>query len=262
MNDVPSIETLWLALIEREPEAKCAMVGAIGKLDADIAHQPRPQAWQPGRPQSLQLVSPREVPVRGLGSDAGRAALLHAIAHIEFNAINLALDACLRFADMPAQYYEDWLSVAKDEARHFTMLAERLATFGHRYGDVPAHNGLWEAAEKTAYDVLARMALVPRVLEARGLDVTPGMIHRLTEMRDAQTVAILRVILDEEVRHVAIGTYWFRWLCAQRSLEPDATFRKLLAESDTRIRPPLNWPARQAAGFSRNELPPELLAGL
>ncbi|WP_341920287.1 ferritin-like domain-containing protein, partial [Hydrocarboniphaga effusa] len=187
MNDVPSIETLWLALIEREPEAKCAMVGAIGKLDADIAHQPRPQTWQPGRPQSLQLVSPREVPVRGLGSDAGRAALLHAIAHIEFNAINLALDACLRFADMPAQYYEDWLSVAKDEARHFTMLAERLATFGHRYGDVPAHNGLWEAAEKTAYDVLARMALVPRVLEARGLDVTPGMIHRLTEMRDAQT---------------------------------------------------------------------------
>ena len=262
MKDASSIEALRLALIEREPEAKCAMVAAISELDADIAHQLRPQHWQPGRPPTLQLVLPRDVPVRGLGSDAGRAALLHAIAHIEFNAINLALDACLRFAGMPTQYYADWLSVAQDEARHFTMLAERLATFGHRYGDIPAHNGLWEAAEKTAHDVLARMALVPRVLEARGLDVTPGMINRLNEMRDAQTVAILRVILDEEVRHVAIGTHWFRWLCEQRSLEPDATFRRLLAESDTRIRPPLNWPARQAAGFSRGELPPELLVGI
>ena len=262
MTPHSSIEAIRLALIEREPASKCAMVAAIGELDADIARQPRPQAWQPGRPERLQLVLPRDVPVRGLGSDAGRAALLHAIAHIEFNAINLALDACLRFGEMPTQYYVDWLSVAKDEARHFTMLADRLAMFGHRYGDIPAHNGLWEAAEKTAYDVLARMALVPRVLEARGLDVTPGMINRLTEMRDAQTVAILRVILDEEVRHVAIGTHWFRWLCEQRSLEPDATFLKLLAESDTQIRPPLNWPAREAAGFSRKELPPELLKGL
>ncbi len=260
-NDAMTHSTIALlrqALEERDATAKCERVHAL-QLDAGIVDAPRPAAWAPGRPSGLQLVSPRDVPVRGLGTDAGRAALVHAIAHIEFNAINLALDACLRFAGMPEAYYHDWLSVAKDEARHFELLAARMQELGCCYGDLPAHNGLWEAAEKTAHDVLVRMALVPRVLEARGLDVTPGMINRLTEVRDHDTVRALRVILDEEVRHVAIGTHWFRWLCEQRGLAPDATFLRLLAEHDTRIRPPINWSARSAAGFSRDELPADLL---
>jgi len=200
------------------------------------------------------LVHPREVPRRSLGSTEGRAALIHAVAHIEFNAINLALDAALRFSGMPAQYYRDWLSVAQDEARHFLLLQARLAELKFGYGDFTAHNGLWEAAEKTAHDVLARMALVPRVLEARGLDVTPGLIHRLQESGDGQTVAVLRVILEEEVRHVAIGTHWYRWLCERRGLAPLATFKQLLAEHNMRVRPPLNRAARSAAGFDDSEL--------
>ncbi|HKY92429.1 MAG TPA: ferritin-like domain-containing protein, partial [Nevskiaceae bacterium] len=207
-----------------------------------------------GRPARPELVRPRDVPHRGLGSAEGRAALVHAVAHIEFNAINLALDAACRFGGMPDDYYADWISVAQDEARHFTMLATRLAALGHAYGDFPAHNGLWEAAEKTAHDVLARMALVPRVLEARGLDVTPGMINRLDEVGDRETAAILRVILDEEVRHVAIGTRWFRAVCVSRGLEPVATWRDLLARNGVRIHEPLNRPAREAAGFEAAEL--------
>jgi uncharacterized ferritin-like protein (DUF455 family) len=155
---------------------------------------------------------------------------------------------------MPADYYRDWLSVAQDEARHFRMLSARLAELGYVYGDFPAHNGLWEAAEKTTQDVLARMALVPRVLEARGLDVTPGIIRRLQELRDEPTVAILRIILEEEVRHVAIGTHWFRWLCAQRGQEPNAMFKRLLSDHNMRIRQPLNREARTAAGFNDAEL--------
>nr|WP_240433414.1 ferritin-like domain-containing protein [Solimonas sp. K1W22B-7] len=208
----------------------------------------------PGRPEQPALIRPRDVPHRGLGSVAGRVALLHAVAHIEFNAINLALDACWRFRDMPADYYRDWLSVAQDEARHFMLLSQRLAQLGAAYGDLPAHNGLWEAAEKTAADPLLRMALVPRVLEARGLDVTPGMILRLTEVGDAETVSILHVILDEEVRHVAIGTQWFEYLCAQRGLDPRPTFARLLAEHRVRVAPPLNREARARAGFAEDEM--------
>jgi uncharacterized ferritin-like protein (DUF455 family) len=144
--------------------------------------------------------------------------------------------------------------VAQDEARHFLMLSQRLAQLGAAYGDLPAHNGLWEAAEKTAGDPLLRMALVPRVLEARGLDVTPGMIARLTEVRDGDTVAILHVILDEEVRHVAIGTRWFEYLCAQRGLDPRPTFARLLAEHRVRVAPPLNRAARVQAGFGEAEM--------
>nr|WP_206370850.1 ferritin-like domain-containing protein [Solimonas marina] len=217
-------------------------------LDAD---DPRPL---PGRPARPTLVHPRDVPHRGLGTVDGRAALMHAIAHIEFNAINLALDAGWRFTGMPARYYADWLSVAQDEARHFAMLRARLQSVGYDYGDFTAHNGLWEAAEKTAHDPLLRMALVPRVLEARGLDVTPGMMQRLREAGDTETVAILDVILREEVGHVEIGTRWFRHLCAQRGLAPDATFATLLAEHGVRLRAPLNLEARRAAGFAESEL--------
>jgi len=209
----------------------------------------------PGRPQQPLLVAPATVPRRRLGSPAGRVALIHAIAHIEFNAINLALDAILRFPDMPTDFYQQWLSVAVDEARHFSMLQQRLTQLGSFYGELPAHNGLWEMAEKTADDVLVRMALVPRVLEARGLDVTPGMIERLNSVGDHETVNILRIILEEEVRHVEIGSHWFRYCCSARGLQADATFCELLEHHYAgSIKPPLNIAARQRSDFSTTEL--------
>lgn len=239
------------AFAETDPARKCERVAALQAADADPAafiEQP------PGRPAKPVLIHPREVPNRGLGSVEGRAALLHAVAHIEFNAINLALDAAARFAGMPPQYYADWISVAQDEARHFGLLTARLAELGYAYGDFAAHNGLWEAAEKTRHDVLVRMALVPRVLEARGLDVTPGIINRFTELRDQASVAVLQVILSEEVRHVAIGSHWYAQLCAGRGIEPKEKFRSLLAEYNMRVRPPLNRSARSEAGFDTVEL--------
>ena len=240
------------ALSQTDPQRTCECVAALRlSMPAAADGDERPI---PGRPERPLLIHPREVPHRGLGSVAGRIALLHAVAHIEFNAINLALDAGWRFDGMPADYYADWLSVAQDEARHFALLRARLQALGADYGDLPAHNGLWEAAEKTAHDPLLRMALVPRVLEARGLDVTPGMMKRLAEVGDHETCAILDVILREEVGHVTIGTRWFRHLCAQRGLEPVTTFRGLLAEHGIALRPPLNLAARHAAGFVVDEL--------
>ncbi|MCA1778948.1 MAG: ferritin-like domain-containing protein, partial [Xanthomonadaceae bacterium] len=223
-----------LALAEPDPVDKCRRVRALEqRLDLDsfvfevaAGREPPPV----GRPHKPELVAPSQLARRGLGSVSGRIALIHAVAHIEFNAINLALDAMLRFRGMPAQYYRDWFSVALDEARHFTLLNERLAELGAAYGDLPAHNGLWEMAEKTAHDPLLRMALVPRVLEARGLDVTPGMIKRLTQAGDARSVACLELILEEEVRHVAIGSRWFKHLCLDRGVEAEATFAALLDE--------------------------------
>lgn len=247
-----AINTVYAALTEPDPERKCAQVAALTLPlgSGDVVDEQR----IPGRPQRPALVQPGKVPYRGLGTPEGRAALIHAVAHIEFNAINLALDACWRFRGLPDPYYRDWLSVAQDEARHFLMLSGRLAQLGHAYGDFEAHNGLWEAAEKTRDDVLVRMALVPRVLEARGLDVTPGMIKRLSELRDVETVRILEVILEEEVRHVEIGTRWFRYFCAQREIEPISTFRELLKAHRMRLRLPLNREARSRAGFDDAEL--------
>jgi uncharacterized ferritin-like protein (DUF455 family) len=246
------------ALREADPSRKCAQVAALATLAEQWVASPRPRLLPveiPGRPLKPTLVPPRALAQRGLGSESGRAALVHAVAHIEFNAINLALDAVQRFDAMPPDFYRDWLSVAVDEARHFGLLNQRLAELGFAYGDFDAHNGLWEMCLKTAGDVLERMALVPRVLEARGLDVTPGMIERLRGAGDRQTVAALEVILREEVRHVAIGTRWFHWACAARGLEPDATFLGLIeAHSAARIKPPFNCPARRAAGFSAREM--------
>ncbi|MBD9478269.1 ferritin-like domain-containing protein [Pseudoxanthomonas sp. PXM02] len=209
----------------------------------------------PGRPQKPTLVHPRELPRRGLGSVAGRAAFIHAIAHIELNAIDLAWDAVYRFRGLPAAFYADWVAVAHDESRHFVLLRDRLRELGHDYGDFDAHNGLWEMTEKTAHDGLARMALVPRVLEARGLDVTPGMIVKLRELGDEATVAILDVILREEVAHVAAGSRWYRWYCAQRGIEPRARFRELLKEyAGGYLHGPFNIEARLLAGFDEDEL--------
>ena len=240
-----------------EPAAKVAAARhALKMLSVDAPPTPnfsRPPD-RPARPAQPTLTAPGNVPRRRLGTPAGRVALLHAVAHIEFNAINLALDALLRFAGMPPDYYRDWLSVAQDEARHFRLLQRRLDTLGYRYGDFPAHNGLWEAAEKTAHDPLVRMACVPRVLEARGLDVTPGMIERLQQAGDTDTIACLEIILREEVRHVAIGSHWYRWLCDQRGLDADALFPQLLADQGMQLHPPFNLGARAQAGFSAVEL--------
>jgi len=213
-------------------------------------------AWPiPGRPARPRLVDPALVPRRTPFTLEGRAALLHAVAHIEFNAINLALDAAWRFAGLPEAYYRDWLRVAAEEAHHFTLLAEHLATLGHAYGDFDAHDGLWAMCEKTRDDVVARMALVPRTLEARGLDATPPMQARLAKAGDERAVAILDVILRDEVGHVAVGNRWYRWLCERAGLDPLAHYAVLAARHDApRPKPPFNLEARRAAGFSAPEL--------
>ncbi len=243
-----------------EPREKCAAVQALWSRVqdeglAEVPATPAPPISAPGRPLQPQLVAPQEVPRRRLGSRDGRAALVHAIAHIEFNAINLALDAAWRFRDLPTEFTLDWLSVAADEARHFCLLDTRLAELDAVYGDYPAHNGLWDMAVRTADDCLERMALVPRVLEARGLDVTPGMIERLRQAGDKQTIAALEVILAEEVRHVEIGTRWFHFCCERAGVDPDETFLRLLEECfNGGLRGPFNVAARTTAGFSEREL--------
>ena len=209
----------------------------------------------PGRPVKPDLINPNEIKQRKLGSELGRATLIHAILHIEFNAINLALDAVYRFRDMPEQYYSDWLLVASEEAYHFSLLEKRLNDLGYAYGDMPAHNGLWEMVLKTDHDVLIRMALVPRVLEARGLDVTPGMIEKLLKVGDIETVEVLRIILRDEIGHVAIGSHWFKYCCELKSLEPEQTFRDLLIEHMGHgPNGPLHQEARLQAGFSQDEI--------
>ena len=216
---------------------------------------PRIPLHQAGQPDKPVLIPPQQVPRRRADTQTGRAALVHALAHIEFNAINLALDAAHRFAGMPAAYYTDWLSVAHEEALHFALLNAHLATLGHGYGDFPAHNGLWDMALKTAHDPLVRMALVPRVLEARGLDATPLIMSKLRAAQDLRMVEILTLIQRDEIGHVAIGNHWFGWLCHARGLDPELTFRRLLTEYDAPpLRPPFNLEARRAAGFSESEL--------
>ena len=209
----------------------------------------------PGRPDRPLLVAPRALPRRGLATPEGRAALIHAVAHIEFNAINLAWDAVARFRGMPIDYYRDWVGVAVDEARHFGWLSTRLGELGYAYGDFDAHDGLWDMAVKTSDSCLARMALVPRVLEARGLDVTPGMIARLSAVGDVATVSILEGILREEVAHVAAGSRWFAWCCEREHVEPAAMFETLVARHFRgALRGPFNAEARLRAGFSIAEL--------
>jgi len=211
-----------------------------------------------GRPSKPALVPPRLLPKRSLATPQGHAALIHSIAHIEFNAINLAWDAVYRFREMPRQYYDDWVRVADEEAYHFQLVRDHLNALGYDYGDFDAHNGLWEMAVKTAHDPLVRMALVPRVLEARGLDVTPGIMEKLKRYGDHKAVSVLEIILRDEVGHVEIGSRWFHQLCEQRKLEPETTFRGLLKEymksNDQVGRGPLHREARLAAGFTEEEL--------
>jgi len=247
-------------LLLTQPEKKCMEVFALqarfNEEDLDLAKTNEINSvTNPGRPNHPKLVSPREVARRNLATEAGRSALIHAIAHIEFNAINLALDAMYRFQDMPLEYYKDWMQVAFEEAQHFTMLRARLQELGCEYGDFDAHNGLWEMALKTQDNVIARMALVPRVLEARGLDVTPGMIKRLQGHGDTATVEILKIIFEQEIGHVAIGSRWFNYACGLENLSPEQTFQDLLKKyMSGELRGPFELEARRQAGFSDAEL--------
>jgi uncharacterized ferritin-like protein (DUF455 family) len=244
-----------LALVD--PQAKVAAVQALVAAvpTVDTLAVLAPEAPLPGRPARPLLVAPARLPQRSPFTTEGRAALLHAVAHIEFNAINLALDAAWRFPGLPEPYYRDWLRVAGEEAHHYSLLAEHLATLGHGYGDFDAHDGLWEMVQKTAHDVLARMALVPRTLEARGLDATPPMQARLRRAGDERAVAILDIILRDEVGHVAIGNHWFRWLCEREGLDPLCAYDSLAAHHGApRLRGPFNLEARTAAGFTADEI--------
>ncbi len=232
--------------------AKIAADWQAGKLDwrEDV-----PVQLTCGRPAKPDLVTHKEVLQRSPQTPEGRAHLLHAIVHIEFTAINLALDHAARFRNMPEQYYGDWIGVAAEEAEHFQLLRERLLSLSHDYGDFPAHAGLWEMAEKTENDVLARMALVPRLLEARGLDATPPIQKKLEAAGDHQSARALDIILRDEIGHVGLGDRWFRYLCTERNLMPESTYRDLLTHFKAPWpQAPMNESARLQAGFSQDEL--------
>jgi uncharacterized ferritin-like protein (DUF455 family) len=251
-----ALEVLCLA----DPATKVAQARALfaelnpASIDGEQALVVEPAAL-PGRPAAPRLVPPKDVPTRSPFNTEGRAALLHAVAHIEFNAINLALDAAWRFAGMPCNFYRDWLRVASEEALHFTLLREHLMTLGFDYGSFDAHDGLWLMAQRTAHDVVARMALVPRTLEARGLDAAPPMQAKLRKAGDHRAVDILDVILRDEVGHVAIGNHWYHWLCERDGLDAVALYAELARRYDApRLRPPFNLKARRAAGFTDAEM--------
>lgn len=244
------------ALAASEWPEKMAAVRAIADTALlDRQRQFRAAAGLPGRPARPELVAPALVKHRSMATQEGRAALLHALAHIEFNAVNLALDILWRFAGMPEAFYRDWLRVAREEAYHFDLLRQRLATLGFAYGDFPAHNGLWDMAERTRDDLLARLALVPRTLEARGLDASPMIRNKLAGAGDADSAAIVDIILRDEIGHVAIGNHWFKQLCAQAGKPPVACYAELAQQYDApRLRGPFNLEARRAAGFDDAEL--------
>lgn len=228
-------------------------VAAAWRAGAIAAIGTAPVPDRPARPARPELKRPTEVPKRKINrGTAGRGALLHALAHIELNAIDLAADILARFTgeQLPRGFYDDWLTVADEEGKHYLLLPERLEALGFAYGDLPAHDGLWQAAEETAYDLLARLAVVPLVLEARGLDVTPMMIGKLRKAEDHDSAAVLRVIYQEEVGHVAIGKRWFDWLCRERGLAPQETWQALVRRHFRgRLKPPFNDAARAEAGL-------------
>lgn len=239
-------------------EAQALPAGLPDPFDTTTALQPDPASPLPGRPPKPELLAPMQVPHRSPFTPEGLAALVHAVCHIEFNAINLALDAVWRFPGMPPAFYSDWLRVADEEATHFGLLHTHLQSLGHTYGDFPAHDGLWEMCIKTQDDITARMALVPRTLEARGLDATPLIQARLRKVNTPaalRAIEILDVILRDEIGHVAVGNRWYGWLCAQQGLEPLTHYRALARQhSAPRLKPPFNDAARRAAGFTQAEM--------
>ncbi|MGM0561539.1 MAG: ferritin-like domain-containing protein [Pseudomonadota bacterium] len=233
------------------------------KLGRTVATQWRESPWhsvghaippqRPARPDSPVLRPPRDVPRRKIGPGSeGRAALLHALAHIELNAVDLAWDIIARFTDqeLPHTFYDDWDRIADEEAKHFLLLAARLEELGSYYGALPAHDGLWQASEATSGDLLARLAIVPMVLEARGLDVTPEMIRKLKAAEDEASAAILETIYEEEIGHVAVGRKWFEWLCERQRLQPVDTWQALVNRYFRGpLKPPFNNEGREMAGF-------------
>lgn len=244
-----------------DPAEKCAATAELerarqaGRLVV-VPGEDDPQALlEPGRPARPELVSPERLRARKPTTPAGHAALIHAIAHIEFNAINLALDCIMRYRSFPDDFHDGWLRVAVEEAKHFSLLRERLHELGYDYGDFPAHNGLWDMACRTAHDPLARMALVPRVLEARGLDATPVIMEKLRAIGDGKSIEILELILREEIGHVALGDRWFREMCARRGLDAERSYLELIDAFDAPYpQPPLHEAARLEAGFSPQEI--------
>lgn len=248
-------------LAEPDPATKVAAVNRLasasqqGALSLDVDVRLQASAAIPGRPVKPLLVPPLQVKRRAMNTVAGRAALIHALCHIEFNAINLALDAIWRFDGMPDAYYADWLKVASEEASHFNLLDAHLRHLGFAYGDFDAHNSLWEMVDKTKHDVMARMALVPRTMEARGLDALPALRAKLAQAGDDKAAAILDITLRDEVGHVAIGNRWFNYLCQQQGLAPLPTFEALcVTYVAPKLRGPFNLDARREAGFTEAEL--------
>jgi uncharacterized ferritin-like protein (DUF455 family) len=248
-------------LLESEPAAKVAAVAAMAQaygngncaLNATAALQA--DGPVPGRPARPQLVPPLQVGRRSMATPQGRAMLIHALAHIEFNAVNLALDAMWRFAGMPDEYYVDWLRVAREEAYHFSLLSAHLQSLGFAYGDFAAHDSLWEMVDRTVDDVMARMALVPRTLEARGLDAIPPLRAKLAQAGDQGAAEILDIILHDEIGHVEIGNRWYCHMCQLRGLDPRATYAELAQRYRAPVpRGPFNLEARRKAGFSEAEL--------
>ena len=251
------LATRAVAVLETaDPAAKAALARGLAAdwRSGDISEVGSAAApARPGRPERPLLKRPGEVPKRKINrGTAGRSALLHALAHIELNAIDLAVDIIARFTDedLPRAFYDDWVKVADEEAKHYLLLAARLQELGMAYGDLPAHDGLWQAAEETAHDLLARLAVVPLVLEARGLDVTPTMIAKLEAVEDHDSAAVLEVIYSEEIGHVAIGKRWFDHLCAARGLAPQETWQALVRRHFRgQLKPPFNEEARDQAGL-------------
>ena len=248
-------EALRIVLIA-DADAKAT---AARQIDAasplDTTEQLPEPAGIPGRPARPELVPHTALKTRSMRTIEGRAALIHALAHIELNAIDLALDIVWRFAGMPEAFYRQWIGVAREEALHFELLHAHLRTLGFSYGDYPAHNALWEMAHKTRHDLLARLAIVPRTLEARGLDASPPIKAKLVGAGDHRAGEILEVILRDEIGHVAIGNHWYRQQCAQRGLDPIAAYAKLAERYQApRLRGPFNLEARRAAGFSDAEI--------
>ena len=248
------VEALRLLLIESTQD-KAAQVRALNAAlwplnPIETLSEP---PGLPGRPDKPQLVHPSQLKTRTVGTLIGRAGLIHALTHIEANAINLALDMMWRFPGMPERFYADWWQVAQEEALHFELLHAHLNSLGFAYGDFPAHDGLWDMAERTKGDVLARLALVPRTLEARGLDATPAVRNRLVSVGDMSGARILDIILRDEIGHVAIGNRWYRHLCSQRLLDPVASYAELAQRFQAPVlKGPFNLEARReysAGGF-------------
>ncbi|MFW5426372.1 MAG: ferritin-like domain-containing protein [Methylophagaceae bacterium] len=252
-------ELALVCLLINDPLEKVQQTQALYQRflagELEISDQTFSVPDEPGRPDKPELVAPKDLPRRRNNAESGNASLIHAVCHIEFNAINLGWDAVARFEGLPQQYYDDWARVAFEESQHFMLLREHLISLGYDYGEFPAHNGMWEMARKTHHDPLIRMALVPRVLEARGLDVTPKMMNKLRGSGDHRAVEILEIILEEEIGHVKIGTRWFNYLCEQRDVDPLATFKDLLDNYFSgELRGPFNTEARKLADFTDAEM--------